>query len=241
MHSFYLSQKINGRTAAIIDPVQIHHLKDVLRLGVDDEISLFDDAGNEYLCAISRLDKKQVLCVIKELKLAPPRTYRIAVACAIPKQSRMDDIIDKLTQLGVDTIIPLLTERVIIKLESNQESRLERWRKIALSASEQSHRNTLPCLSRIMDFEEVIAQAGEYDLKLIPTLAGDRKTIKEILTKSSPISILVLIGPEGDFTPQEIGEAFQSGFQPVSLGDSVLRVETAAIAIASYLRFSLMD
>jgi 16S rRNA (uracil1498-N3)-methyltransferase len=151
----------------------------------------------------------------------------------------MDDIIDKLTQLGAAGIIPLETERVIVKLEDGHSSRLERWRKIARSAAEQSQRNTLPEISPVMTLSEVLAQSEDYDLKLIPTLTGDCRPLKSVLPSVKPARILVLIGPEGDFTPSEVEQSLQAGFVPVSLGGTVLRVETAAIAVAAYLQLAL--
>jgi 16S rRNA (uracil1498-N3)-methyltransferase len=152
----------------------------------------------------------------------------------------MDDIIDKLTQLGVDRIIPLETERVIVKWDKNQRVRhLERFQKIALNASQQSQRKALPVIEPIKDIKEVISTAAGYDLKLIPHLMGERKTLKEIFIKNRPKNILVLIGPEGDFSSAEVALAKRAGFIPVSLGDLVLRVETAAVAIASFIRLYL--
>jgi 16S rRNA (uracil1498-N3)-methyltransferase len=241
MHSFFISQKIIGTSVSISADEQLHHLRDVLRLKVGDEVTVFDGEGNEYLGAIVGLEKQQAILTVKHRKAAQPRKLKLAIACAIPKQSKMDDIIDKLTQLGVDIVIPLKTERVIVKLEGHQGARLERWRKIARNAAEQSRRNTLPFISEVLDFNEVIAQSKDYNLKLIPTLAGDRKTIQEIFTGPKPNSIIALIGPEGDFTPLEVGEAIVAGFVPVSLGDWVLRVDTAAIALTSYFQFACLD
>ncbi len=93
---------------------------------------------------------------------------------------------------------------------------------------------------RISNLKEVLAQSKDYQLKLVPTLTGKRKTIKEVLIDSKSARILILIGPEGDFTPQEIKETLKAGFTPVSLGESVLRVDTAAIAVASYIKLTLM-
>jgi 16S rRNA (uracil1498-N3)-methyltransferase len=239
MHSFYLPEKITGDTASITEAEQLHHLRDVLRLKVGDEITVFDGEGNEYRCTIRELDNKQAILVVKAGKPAQTPILRLTIACAIPKQSKMDEIIDKLTQLGVNTIIPLVTERVIVKMDEAKGTRLERWKKIARSAAEQSHRNTLPVISPVTNLKEVLNQSGNYQLKLAPTLEGERETLKEVLMDSKPASILVLIGPEGDFTPQEVLDILRAGFRPISLGDLVLRVETAAIAVASYIRFTL--
>jgi 16S rRNA (uracil1498-N3)-methyltransferase len=239
LHRFYVSQRITGETASISDSSQLHHLRDVLRLKIGDEVCVFDSEGTEYLGAIEKLAREQAVFRIQNRKPAPVKKWQLAVACAIPKKSRLDDIIDKLTQLGVDVIIPLETERAVVKLETKEADRLERWRKIARNAAEQSRRSSLPLIPAVLSLPKVLAQAKNYRLKLVPTLAGDRKPLREILAESKADSILALVGPEGDFTPQEIEQARAAGFIPVSLGATVLRVETAAIAIAAFIRLAL--
>lgn len=240
MHRFYVPQKTEGDTILISDTGQIHHIKDTLRLKVDDEVIVFDSEGNEYTCIITGLDKNQAGLKIKEKRRAENKTAKITVACAIPKKAKMDDIIDSLTQLGVDSIIPLETERVVVKLSSSKKNeRHERWLKIAQSAAEQSQRTSIPLIEPITDLEGVLSRAHEFDLGLIPTLPGERKHLREVLAEAKPGNIIVLIGPEGDFTPQEIEMAKSAGFIPISLGDTVLRVSTAAIAVVSYIKFAL--
>ncbi len=241
MHRFYLEPAINGKNVSIGDARQLHHLKDVLRLKVDDQVIIFDSQGNEYTCAIRELHEKQALLTVKARGRAETRKTRITVACALPKQAKMDEIIDNLTQLGADSIIPMETERVIIKLDdSKKEARLQRWRRIAEGAAQQSQRNTVPVVEPVTSIESVVSHSQDFDLKLIPTLAGETKLIRDVLTRSKPSNILVLIGPEGDFTPQEVELAESAGFVPVSLGDSVLRVGTAAVAVVSYIRLAII-
>lgn len=239
MNRFYLRQNITGDSITVTDAAQVHHIKDVLRSKIGDEVAVFDGSGSEYICSIEKLSPTQAVLVIKSKRLAARPPVKITIACAIPKKTSMDDIIDSLTQLGIDRIIPVETERVIVKLDETKKSaRLERWRKIARSAAEQSHRSSLPQVDPVSPFETVISGSGDFDLKLIPTLPASRP-IGEIITQSKPRSIIVLIGPEGDFTPQEVESALKAGFVPVSLGGTVLRVATAAIAVASYIRLAL--
>ena len=239
MNRFYVNEAVSGGSIVISDPEQLHHLRDVLRLKPGDEVAVFDPAGEEFLAEVSGLERKKAVLAVKSRRPAPPERLKITIACAVPKKSRMDDIVDKLTQLGVDAIIPLETERTIVKLEERQSDRLERWQKIARNAAEQSRRNRLPRIYPVMGLEDVLGTAPEFDLKLIPTLAGDSRPLREALTGIRPASVLVLIGPEGDFTPGEVRRAFEAGFLPVSLGRTVLRVETAAIAAAAFLRLYL--
>ena len=236
MHRFYLGDPIVGEQAAISDADQLHHLKDVLRLKTDAQITVFDSTGREYLCSISAYNRQQAQLKVIEKKPARPVKFKLSIACALPKKSGFDDIVDKLTQIGVDTIIPLLTERVEVRIEEAEGSRLERWRKIARSAAEQSQRNLLPSIPGIMSLTEIISKSAEYDLKLVPSLIGERLSLSQVLIGKKPAAVLVLIGPEGDFTPQEVEQAMTSGFQAVTLGENVLRVETAAIAVAAYLK-----
>jgi 16S rRNA (uracil1498-N3)-methyltransferase len=240
MHRFYIPQKISSNQIDIMDAEQLHHLKDVLRLKAGDEACVFDEAGYEYLVTISDISQRNAVLAVKNQLPAKIKKHKIAIACAIPKKSGMDDIVDKLTQLDVDVIVPLVTERVIVKLENEEDPRFERWKKIALNAAEQSHRNTLPTISPAMKFTEMLAASKEYEVKLIPTLGSGRKPINHILNNFHPKSVLVAIGPEGDFTPLEVDQAVNAGFLPVSLGNTVLRVETAAIAIVSYINLSLL-
>jgi len=239
MNRFYSDSKnIAGDKIIISDKNQVHHIKDVLRLATGEEVVVFDDKGREYISVIEKLLPREIVIRIKkENKIALEPKVRVAIACAIPKKSKMDDIIDKLTQLGVDRIIPLLTERVIVKLDSpKKSSRKLRWEKIALSSAKQSQRNIMPVVEPVRNIKEVLSGSQGYDLKLIPTLAGERRPLKEILKKSSARNILILIGPEGDFSGEEVELAKKAGFIAVSLGDSVLRVETAALCVASFIR-----
>jgi 16S rRNA (uracil1498-N3)-methyltransferase len=225
----------------ISDKDKLHHLRDVLRIKKGEAVGILDGKGNELVAEAREITPEKILFVIKERKkLVNEGSVKLTVACAIPKQTKMDDIVDKLTQLGVYRIIPMLTDRVIVKLDkSKKDVRCSRWQKIAKAATEQSQRGELPIVDAVRDIEEVLSYANAFDLKLIPTLAGDKKTLQEVIQGVSPRNVLVLIGPEGDFTDEEINLAVKSGCVPVSLGDTVLRVDTAAICVASYLRLAV--
>lgn len=242
MNRFYCKFfQVQGNKIIILDPEQLHHLKDVLRFKAGNKAAIFDDKGNDYSVKLVDISEKQAeFLILKKESSLNIRKTKIAIACAIPKKSKIDDIIDKLTQLGVDRIIPLTTERVIVKIDPAKGlQRLKRWEKIALSASKQSQRNNVPIVDPVTDFSQLIRQSQEFDLKLIPNLEGSRKTLKEIFAKTNPKSVLAIIGPEGDFTVKEIAEAIHAGFIPVTFGNQVLRVETACLYIASILNHEL--
>lgn len=236
MHRFRIDTIADGDMILLSDAGRVHHLRDVLRLAVGDEITMFDDGGHECLCVIVRFSEKGVTLSVRARQPGELRKAKLTVACALPKKG-MDEVVDKLTQLGVDTIIPMRTARVVVRLsEAVAAGRRERWKRLAQAAAEQSQRSSVPEIGPVTDLGRVILQAGGFDLKLMPTLSGDRKALGEVLGDTRPGRVLVLIGPEGDFTDEEVGGAREAGFLPVSLGPQVLRVDTAAIAVAAYLR-----
>ncbi|MFC1804240.1 RsmE family RNA methyltransferase [Candidatus Omnitrophota bacterium] len=235
---FTVTENISKEKVVVTDKNQIHHFRDVLRVKQGQELVVFDDRGNEYKAKVQSISLKSLVLKINKMdRFVREDKQNLTIACAIPKKSKMDDIIDKLTQLGVDRVIPLLTRRVIVKLDARgKKTKLERWRKVALSASQQSQRKLLPVIEPIKSLQEVLSQSSGFGLKLIPALLGERKAIKDIIKNSQAKNILVLIGPEGDFTPEEVQAAVTAGCVPVTLGETVLRVETAALAVASYIR-----
>ncbi len=240
MDYFFCDIEIDGQDARLSDAEQLHHMRDVLRLKAGEQVAVCDNTGKVFVCTISKLDKQTASLKIESRLPAPPPRARLTIACAVPKQSGMDEIVDKLTQTGVDEIIPLKTGRTIVRMNEGAETRLERWRKISRRAAEQSRRRRLPLIAPVMDLAEVLKKSGEYGLKLIPTLEGERKSLKEITAGLTAGTAIALIGPEGDFTPEEVAQAQKAGFTAISLGETVLRVETAAVVVAGYLRIMLI-
>ena len=246
MNRFFIEQiDLTEKFIILNDPAQLHHLRDVLRISPGERIAIFDRSGNEYIVVVTEIGSRCAKLEIKNKRAPDDLNIQITVACAIPKKVKMDDIVDKLTQLGVACIIPLQTERVIVKLDKQKKlQRFQRWEKIALSAVKQSQRSKFVVIEPVTDFKDLIANAQDFDLKLIPTLEGERKSLKEILRAfcpqddKLPRKIIVLIGPEGDFSAQEISLAKEAGFLPVSLGQGVLRVDTAAIAVVSFIKLN---
>lgn len=268
MHKFFIpARNINSDRASITDKEQLRHIRGALRFKPGEKLIVFDEKGNNYACVVENISSEAVILIIREKIPAEEKTgITLTVACAIPKKSKFDDIIDKLTQIGAAKIIPLITERVVVKLGREKEAqRRQRWEKIALSASQQAKRSDLAVIDPVQSLKEVLKSSAAWDLKIIPTLEGERKPLKEVLAghfgdtilnshcdsraglnppcedhriKYCVPSILVLIGPEGDFSPREVDLAKKAGCIPVSLGNSVLRVETAAVAVSSYIMLS---
>ena len=239
MQRFFVSSKDRQGDKLILDDQKIiHHARDVLRLKAGEMLTVIDQKGTLFECRIEELSEKGVLKIIKEILPGLEDKIRISIACAIPKRAKMDDIVDKLTQLGVAEIIPFFSERVVVMMDKKKRRmRTERWRKIAESASQQSQRDRIPKIAEPCDFKQVLKKADDFKLRLIAAVCVEKSdSLKRRLDKADLESVILLIGPEGDFTPAEIESATKKGFLPVSLGDMVLRVETAAIAAVSFLR-----
>lgn len=238
---FSQSASIAAGRISIKDKKQIHHIRKVLRFKPGREIEVFDERGRLYRGLIEKASAEEVVVKVSSVgKCAGGhKAVAITVACALPKKSKMEEIVDKLTQLGVARIIPLQTKRVVVRLDEHKKNlRLARWKKIALNTLEQCRGCALPVIEPPRGIKEVLSEAGNYDLKLIPALVGQRRALSAVLDCGCPSKIIVLIGPEGDFTEEEVGLAVRAGFIPVSLGERVLRVETAAVAVVSIIQYA---
>lgn len=236
---FLSLEDIKTDRLTIDDKEVVHHARDVLRLEPGAEVIVVSARQEEYLCALEQIAKTMILRVKQRRRAVENASSVIWLACAIPKKAKFDDIVDKLTQLGIEGVIPMVTERTVVRIERNKKApKLERWKKIALNASNQSQRSYLPVIESIKDFQEVLSRSGDFDLKLIPTLGENTRPLAETVKDAPFKKALVLIGPEGDFSPGEVKSAQARGFIPVSLGQTVLRVDTACIAVTSFMKLS---
>lgn len=218
-----------------------HRISNVLRLKEGDELIVFDGKERECLCVVSRSSKGSVEVVVKKMLkreqgAAPP--CRITLAVALPKKAKMDFIVEKAVELGAALIIPMTTERTIVKLSGDKiRKKVERWNKIAQGAAEQSGRLHLTQVEELRSFEEVLQDTADYELKMIFCINEKRESLKTLLPAERPKDILVLIGPEGDFTADEVRRAAKARCKLASLGRTVLKVDTAALAALSILMF----
>ena len=244
MRRFYSnSRNIVRDKIYISDKEQIHHIVDVLRLKAADAAVIFDEKGNEYQAEIEKLSLQNISLRIKEVRRRVGlEKMLIAVACAIPKKSKIDDIIDKLVQLGVDRIIPLITERVIIRMDKEKKSRRQsRWEKIAIGASKQCGRGVVPKIDPLQEYPQILQSVPEDTLRLILWEEGGKR-LKEVLKKlERKTAVFFLVGPEGGLTKEEVEEAKRADFTPITLGERVLRSETAGLCLLSVLQYEWGD
>jgi 16S rRNA (uracil1498-N3)-methyltransferase len=209
-----------------------------MRLNSGLEVNVFDGKGNEYAGRIKNIDRSSVYIeIIKSVEPIKQDTCNITLYQALPKKGKIDLIIEKTAELGVSRIVPMITERTIPVIKTERVSKIDRWERLARSAAKQCGRATLPVIDSVRRFEECLADSKSSDLVVFAALDKDVRPLKKILETSRPASISVFVGPEGDFSPNEIGKAKEQGYIMCSLGPLVLRVETAAIYILSCLNY----
>jgi 16S rRNA (uracil1498-N3)-methyltransferase len=219
-----------------------HYLSKVRRLAVDDTVTLFDGEGSQAQARIVAIDAEQSELLVDAPSAMPLPPFALTIAPALIKGERMDLAITKMVELGVRCIRPLTTERTIVRLKADRaQARHKRFESLALAAARQSQNPHPAKIEPIRPFSEVVAAADDYDLKLIPCLSQAVVPLEEALPSSETRSAMVLIGPEGGFSGDEVQLAEARGFVPVSLGPRTLRAETACIAVATILSFRYGD
>jgi 16S rRNA (uracil1498-N3)-methyltransferase len=212
-----------------------HHLSKVLRARPGQQVWLVDDAANSYEAEILEVGEAQTLLKILAWTSAEAISVRITLGQALLKSKKMDWLIQKGTELGVDVIIPLATARAIVKVAGGEGRRVERWRKIAREAAKQSRRTSLPEVAEPLAFRAFL-DGCQGTKKLILTEDGGTP-LREILrlgpgeaAGAATPAVLLAVGPEGGWTKEEEAGSRAAGFEPVSLGKQPLRSETAALA-----------
>lgn len=238
MHNrFYCPpENISDKIITINDKKEAHHIANVLRLGIESEIVIFNGEGHEFDGKIKEISKNLIRIMITKKYQSKKRPFEITLACAIPKKAKFDFIVEKLTELGVDKIIPLETERSEVRYNKERmPDKVSHWRQVAINASKQSQRSFIPQIDDVKGFKNVISEVGNYDLAIFPTLEGQRINMPEVLSGFKGKNIIVFIGPEGDFSEEEVKLAKKSGCKIVTLGENVLKVDTAAITVVAVL------
>lgn len=238
MHRFYVPPK-NIRDNIVLLPAEHrNHIKNVFRMKPGDTCIVFDGTGFEYEVCLEKIYPEPEGKIINRLKANTPNKVKITLVQGIAKGEKMDLIIQKCSEIGVDVFVPCRCERTIIKLDqAGATKKQERWQRIAQAAAEQSHSTTVPIVEPVADFAAVLKQIKSGQLALIPWEGEKSTSIKKILRNTAKDSITIFIGPEGGFSEQEIAGAKEAGVIPVSLGPRILRTETAGIVVAAIVRY----
>jgi 16S rRNA (uracil1498-N3)-methyltransferase len=248
MHRFYVAPENWDPLGLALRGSEAHHARNVLRMQTGDKLVLFNGEGRELTAEITNVADHEIrLRKLHESEMEPLRC-RIVLGQAIPKGKNMDLIVQKAVEIGAAEIEPIISDRTIVQLDSESASQKQtKWQQIAIEAAKQCGQNWLPRVHAPKKLAEFFsASERAFDLRLIGSLQPGAQHFKKILETylseqgDRPRSILMLVGPEGDFTPAELALARRHGCQPITLGPIILRVETAAIYCLSILSYELL-
>ena len=248
MHRFFIPPESWNPDNLMLDAAQAHHALDVVRLEKGARAVVYNGQGTEATVEITGVDRHGAhLRRIQHSKSAP-LSCAITLGQAIPKGKNMDLIVQKATELGAAAIAPILSERTVIQCDSGDAERKHaKWHLVAVEAAKQCGQNWLPGIHRPQTLKEFFNARPAFDLMLVASLQPGAMHLKRVLAdfeaqhKESPAKVLVLVGPEGDFTPAEISLAISHGCRPITLGPIILRTETAAIYCLSVLSHELLN
>lgn len=231
MQRYFVKEKNNDNL--ILSDSDIHHIKKVMRCQNNDKIEIVYEK-KVYLCNIDDIETL-TLSILETYEEDRESNINLTIAVSLVQEQKLDLILQKLTELGVDNIIPVKTERSIVKLDPKKEEKKKlRWETICKEASEQSHRVTIPKVHDVITLKQLLNEKKE--LNLICSLNDNTKPLSEYLQPNIK-DILFVIGPEGGFTKKEEEFLIDNGFESTTLGKRVLRVETAAMYVASIINY----
>ena len=249
MHRFYISPENWTRAALGLTGAEAHHARDVLRMRVGEKLVVFNGRGREITAEIVDLGNDEIRLRKLHEAETPPLQSRLVLGQAIPKGKNMDLIVQKAVEIGAAEITPIISDRTVVQVDSKSAAQKQaKWQQIALEAAKQCGQNWLPHVHAPRKLSELFSATSDesFDLQLIGSLQPGARHLKQVLADYSnehqraPRTVLMLVGPEGDFTPAELALARRHGCQPITLGPIILRVETAAIYCLSILSYELL-
>lgn len=239
MARFFVPRKSIIHERATVEGPELDHLRKVLRLAPGDPIIVFDDAGWEHEAVIRSLNAQAAqIEILRSFRAERESPLLLTLAVGLTKGEKMDFVVEKATELGVQAIVPFVSAYTVPKLDQRKiEKRGERWQKIALAAAKQCGRTCIPKIFPVRDFEDMVQQTTA-PLNLLFWEKEAHQTLKQVhTTVPDARSILLVIGPEGGLSDQEADLAQRHGFKAIRLGRRILRAETAAVTAASLVQF----
>ncbi len=243
MQHFFVTPSQVGETDIYIEGSDVNHMKNVLRMRYKEELTVSDGNNLTYRCAVERYEEgRAVLKILERRQSDTELSSRIYLFQGLPKQDKMELIVQKAVELGVYRIIPVSTGRCVVRLDEKKAAKkTKRWQQIAESAAKQAGRGYIPEVAPVSSYQEALMQAEKLDVILIPyELERGMRETREIIEEIRPgQSVAVFIGPEGGFEKEEVEQALGYGARAVTLGRRILRTETAGLTALSVLMFHL--
>lgn len=244
MHRFFVdSENINSKEI-IIDGEDVKHIKSSLRLEIGAEIEISNKKGRDYRCKISEINNDTIVCeIIETYKSKGESDIDIILFQGLPKSTKMELIIQKSTELGVKEIVPLATERCVVKIndKKKEKKKIERWSRIAQEAAKQSKRGIIPEISSVTSFKDALKTLKDEDVIIVPYESEENLGIKTVLKTITSKKINIIIGPEGGFEESEIEALKEINSKIVTLGPRILRTETAGFTTSALILYELGD
>ncbi len=243
MQHFFVSPQQVKEEKIYVEGSDVNHIKNVLRMKLGEKLTVNDGEGWQYLCEVESYESDMaVLHIVEKSKAETELSSRIYLFQGLPKQDKMELIVQKAVELGAYQVIPVSTKRAVVKLDAKKAGKkVERWQQIAVSAAKQAGRGIVPTVGEVCTYAQALKMAEELDVVLIPyELAEGIEETKKIIAGIRPgQSVGVFIGPEGGFEEEEVKLAMEAGAKPVTLGRRILRTETAGLTTLSLLMFHL--
>ena len=243
MHRFFVEPSQIKEKEIIITGPDVNHIRNVLRMRTGEEVLVSNGQGTDFHCKLTDICEASVTAsMMWRLDGNAELPCPITLFQGLPKGDKLEWIIQKCVELGAVRIVPMRTRRAVVKLDAKKEqARQKRWTGISKSAAKQSGRGMVPKIGPVLDFSQAVREAAELDVCLIPyELAEDMEHTREICSAIRPgQSVGILIGPEGGFEEAEVAEAIEAGAKPITLGQRILRTETAGMALISVLAYLL--
>lgn len=240
---FVQNDSVENNLITITGP-DVKHISKVLRLVPGDKIGVSTGTGREFEAVIREITTKEVISEIvteKQVSTEPP--VRVNLYQGLPKGDKLELIIQKSTELGVSRIIPVISERTVVKLDEKKAGeRRVRWQRIAEEAAKQSRRTAIPQIEEPVKFETAVELPGDNGLVIMPWEEQKSGGIKQLIKNNTDVAeVSIFVGPEGGFSQREARLAADKGFHLVTLGPRIMRTETAGIVTAAIILYELGD
>lgn len=241
-HFFVIPEQV-GETEIYVTGQDVNHMKNVLRMKIGEQVEISDGNNKKYLCEVSAYEEEKAVLRILEIREADTELKsRLYLFQGLPKNDKMELIVQKAVELGAYEVIPVSMKRCVVKLDAKKAAKkVERWNSISESAAKQAGRSIIPKVSDVVSYREALERAEQLDVVLVPyELEEGMAETKKLLHQIQPgQSVGIFIGPEGGFEREEVEQAIEAGAHPVTLGRRILRTETAGFTMLSILMFEL--
>jgi 16S rRNA (uracil1498-N3)-methyltransferase len=246
MHRFYLSPEETRGTECVLPEREARHAAQVLRLRAGDKAIVLNGAGDELDCEVVEVTKVNVRLVVRGRKTWDALPHEITLFQAVPKGHLFESIVQKATELGIRRVVPLLTSRVATRLEPDDRGRKrEKWRQVAIESIKQCGSPWLPEIELPRELADTLGDLPSFHLSLLASLRPNSRNPKMVFHSvekfpGAPLQCAIWVGPEGDFSSEECHAIERSGAVPITLGNLVLRCETAAVYCMSVVNYEFL-